>query len=98
MDIPRPELARRKRRQRILTASLLLLILAAVTFALSRLKPAAPSVEGGSITRGTRSKQGEAAPRGVRGNGTLVPEDIRWITTINAGRIDNVLVLLPARR
>jgi HlyD family secretion protein len=37
-------------------------------------------------------KRGELI-REVRGNGTLVPEDIRWITTINAGRIDSVLVL-----
>jgi HlyD family secretion protein len=37
-------------------------------------------------------KRGEFL-RQVRGNGTLVPEDIRWITTVNAGRVDSVLVL-----
>jgi HlyD family secretion protein len=31
--------------------------------------------------------------RQVRGNGTLVPEDIRWIPTINQGRVERILVL-----
>jgi HlyD family secretion protein len=35
--------------------------------------------------------------RQVRGNGTLVPEDIRWIPTINAGRVESILVLPGAR-
>jgi HlyD family secretion protein len=91
MDIARPEIARRKRRQRLITAALTLVLLAVITFALARLKPAAPSVDAGSVTRDT-VKRGEVL-RQVRGNGTLVPEDIRWITTINAGRIDAVLVL-----
>jgi len=29
----------------------------------------------------------------VHGNGTLVPEDIRWIPTISAGRVESILVL-----
>jgi HlyD family secretion protein len=37
-------------------------------------------------------KRGEML-RDVRGNGTLVPEDIRWISTVNAGRIGQILVL-----
>jgi HlyD family secretion protein len=35
--------------------------------------------------------------REVRGNGTLVPEDIRWIPTISAGRVERILVLPGAR-
>jgi HlyD family secretion protein len=90
MDIPRPEIARRKRRQRIIGGVITVVVLAIVTFAFSRLKPAAPAVDGGSLSMDV-VKRGELL-REVRGNGTLVPEDIRWITTINAGRIDSVLV------
>src|SRR5437773_12329127 len=35
--------------------------------------------------------------RQVRGNGTLVPEDIRWIPTVNAGRVERILVLPGVR-
>ena len=33
------------------------------------------------------------APVRVRGNGTLIPEDIRWIPTVNAGRVERIIVL-----
>lgn len=91
MDIPRPEIARRKRRKRLITSVLSLVALGVITFAFSRLKPAPPSVDGGSLLMDT-VKRGELL-RQVRGNGTLVPEDIRWITTINAGRVESVFVL-----
>jgi HlyD family secretion protein len=65
--------------------------MATVTLGLSRLKPAAPLVEKSSIWMDT-VKRGEML-RQVRGNGTLVPEDIRWIPTINAGRVERILVL-----
>jgi HlyD family secretion protein len=90
MDIPRPEIARKKRRQRLITGAISLVVIAIITLALARLKPAAPTVEGGPVI--DTVKRGELL-RQVRGNGTLVPEDIRWITTISAGRIDSVLVL-----
>jgi Multidrug resistance efflux pump len=35
--------------------------------------------------------------RQVHGNGTLVPEEIRWIPAANAGRIESILVLPGAR-
>ena len=31
------------------------------------------------------------------GNGTLVPETIRWIPTVNAGRVERILVLPGTR-
>ena len=68
-----------------------MLALAVVTVALSRLQPAAPLVEKSSIWMDT-VKRGEML-RQVRGNGTLVPEDIRWIPTVNAGRVEQILVL-----
>lgn len=53
---------------------------------LIRLKPAAPTVEASTIYRDT-VRQGEMVLE-VRGPGTLVPEDLRWITAVTAGRVE----------
>jgi HlyD family secretion protein len=91
VDIPRPDVARKRRRKRLLQASLGLIALAAVTVGLSRLEPAAPSVDKSQIWPDT-VKRGEML-RQVRGNGTLVPEEILWIPTINQGRVQRICVL-----
>ncbi|MBI2929236.1 MAG: efflux RND transporter periplasmic adaptor subunit [Verrucomicrobia bacterium] len=90
MDIPRPDQARKRRRKRILWGSASLLTLVLVTVGLSRLEPAAPTVEKSSVLMDT-VKRGEL-PRQVRGNGTLIPEEIRWIPAQNAGRVERILV------
>ena len=90
MDIPRPDQARKIRRRRILFLLTGVVVISLITVGLARLKPAAPSVEKGSLLIDT-VKRGDFT-REVRGNGTLVPEDIRWIPTINAGRVERVLV------
>ena len=69
--------------------------LAVVTIGLSRLQPAVPGVDKSTLFMDT-VKRGEML-RQVRGNGTLVPEDIRWIPTVNAGRVERILVLPGAR-
>ena len=82
MDKPiAPEVLRRRKQRRWLTGALTVITLALVTLALSRLQPAAPVVERSSIFMDT-VKRGEML-REVRGNGTLIPEDIRWIPTVN---------------
>lgn len=91
MDIARPEIGRRRRRQRLVLGTVALLALAAVTLALSRLKPAAPAVDKAQVWTDT-VKRGDI-PRQVRGNGTLVPEEIHWIPAITPGRVDRILVL-----
>src|SRR5690242_15922619 len=91
MDIPRPNEARKRRRRRIIYGSLGLVALALVTVGLARLKPAAPSVEFSSVYPGT-VKRGSML-RDVHGNGTLLPQDIRWIPAMNTGRIENLYVL-----
>jgi HlyD family secretion protein len=91
MDIPRPNEARRKRRRRILLAGVGLVAVALVTVGLARLKPPAPSVDGGSVYPGT-VKRGPML-RDVHGNGTLLPEEIRWIPAMNAGRVETINVL-----
>src|SRR5580692_12412831 len=77
MDIARPSNARRKRIKQVAYAGAGLVAVLLITLGLSRLKPAAPSVEGATVWRDT-VKRGPML-REVRGLGTLVPEDIRWI-------------------
>ncbi len=91
MDIARPELARKRRRRRIVYSTLGLIALGAVTLGLARLKPAAPSVDKAQVWTDT-VKRGDI-PRQVRGNGTLVPEEIHWIPTTTPGRVERILVL-----
>jgi HlyD family secretion protein len=96
MDVPvSPALKKRRQRHRWLLASGAIVLLALVTLGLSRLQPAAPSVEKSTLFMDT-VKRGEML-RQVRGDGTLVPEDIRWIPTVNAGRVERILVLPGAR-
>lgn len=59
---------------------------ALITMALSRMEPAAPSVERGTLWIDT-VRRGEMI-RQVRGPGTLVPEQIRYISALTAGRIE----------
>ncbi len=91
MDIARPEFARRKRRRRIILTICSLVALAIITRGLQQLKPAAPSVEFSGLYPDT-VKRGPML-RQVRGNGTLVPEEIRWIPTTSSGRVEKILVL-----
>jgi HlyD family secretion protein len=85
MDIPRPELARRRRIRRIIYSAIGLVAVVSVTFGLSRLKPAAPTVDGGTVWRDV-VKRGPMLLE-MRGLGTLVPEDILWIPATTDGRV-----------
>src|SRR2546428_12077469 len=89
MDISRPDIARKRRRKRILYSAIGLGVLVLISIGLSRLKPAVPLVENAYTDT---VKRGDL-PRHVRGNGTLVPEEILWIPTLSAGRVQNILVL-----
>jgi len=86
MDIQRPSNARAKKIRRIAYGTLALVLLVGVTYALSKLKPAAPSVDAGTVWSDT-VKRGPML-REVRGLGTLVPEDIRWIASQTQARVD----------
>jgi HlyD family secretion protein len=90
MDVPREGVAAKKRKRRIIiiAASAVGLILA--TFALSRLKPAAPSVDRSSVWIDT-VKKGPMV-RQVRGLGTLVPEEFRWLPTTTEASVEKILI------
>ncbi len=86
MDIQRPSNARAKKIRRIIYGTLAVLFLAGVTVVLGRLRPAAPSVDAGTIW--TDSVKRGPMLREVRGLGTLVPEDIRWIPAQTDSRVE----------
>jgi len=79
MDIARPEFRTQKRRRQTIIAAAAVLAVAAVSVGVSRLKPAAPTVERGTVWTDT-VKRGPML-RQVRGLGTLVPsqEAVRQI-------------------
>ncbi len=91
VDIQRPGYARKKRLLRTLYGALLAIFLLAVTWAFSRLEPALPSVERASVWVGAVERGSMVIE--VRGNGTLVPEEIRWIAAATEGRVERIPVL-----
>src|SRR5215472_317058 len=90
MDIARPDLPRKKRRRRILSAVGALVFIGLVSAGISRLRPAAPMVDTPAFTDSV--KRGEML-REVRGSGVLLPEEIRWITAISPGCVENIALL-----
>jgi len=90
VDIARPSQAKSRRRKRILYSAAGLGAILLITLGLSRLKPAAPTVERATVWIDT-VKRGEML-RQVRGLGTLVPEEIRWIPAITPGRVERLVV------
>lgn len=90
MDIQRPSNARAKKIRRILYAGIAAVFLAGVTFGVSRLRPAAPAVDKATIWT-DEVKRGPMV-RDVRGIGTLVPEDIRWIAAQTDSHVDKIVL------
>jgi len=90
MDIARPNVAKEKRRKRIIYAVITVVVLVAITVVLMRLKPAAPSVEKNLVWM-DQVKRGPMV-RQVRGLGTFVPEEIRWIAARTQGRVDKIVI------
>jgi HlyD family secretion protein len=86
MDIQRPSNARAKKIRRIAYATVALLLVGGVSYGLSKLRPAAPSVDRATIWP-DEVKRGPML-REVRGLGTLVPEDIRWIPAQTDSRVE----------
>src|ERR1700690_4219603 len=90
MDIPRPNAAKEKRRKRIIYGAVAGVVLIGITVLLARLRPAAPTVERNLVWSDV-VKRGPMV-RQVRGLGTLVPEEIRWIAARTQGRVDKIIL------
>lgn len=90
MDVERKDFKKKRRRKRILYGTVTAVALILVTLGISSLEPAAMSVSRqsvwvGQVERGTMVRQ-------VRGPGTLVPKEIRWVTSSVDGRVDERLL------
>lgn len=91
VDIARSsDVLRKKKIRRALYGGAALLVIILITVGVSRLKPAAPSVDRATVWIDT-VKRGPMI-RQVRGSGTLVPEEIRWIPATTQGRVEKILL------
>jgi len=90
MDIARPSNLRQRRIRRAAFIAVGLVAVGSVSVVLARLRPAAPTVERSVIWPDT-VKRGPMV-RQVRGLGTLVPEDIRWIPATTQGRVERIVL------
>src|SRR5580765_8388851 len=91
MDIKRdPAVLRKKKIRQAIFIGLGVVVLIGVTVAVSRLRPAAPSVPRSSVWLGT-VKRGPMI-RNIHGAGTLVPEEIRWIAATTVGRVEKIVL------
>ena len=91
VDIARdPSYARNKKIRRGAFAGVGVLIIVLVSVALAQMKPAAPTVERATVWVDT-VKRGPMV-RQVRGLGTLVPEDTRWLPATTEGRVERIVL------
>ena len=96
MDVKRdPAILKKKQQRRAIIGVVVAAGIVAVTVAVSQLQPAAPTVARSSVYTGT-VKRGSMV-REVRGAGTLVPEDIRWLTTTATGRVERIVLQAGAQ-
>ena len=93
MDIQRPESVKQaKKRRQYIVGGAAILVVGAVSVALSQLQPAAPTVERATVWVDT-VKRGPMV-RQVRGLGTLVPVDEarRWVPASTQGRVEKIIL------
>jgi len=91
MDIPRSGQAQKRRVRRTILIVAAIAVISLVTFGLARLEPAAPSVSKETVWIDT-VKRGPML-RQVRGPGTLVPEEVRWISAPVEARVERIPAL-----
>jgi len=85
-----PKILKRKRLRQAILAVLGGVAVVAVSLALARMEPAAPTVERATVLEDV-VKRGSIV-RQVRGPGTLVPEDTRWLPATTDGRVERILL------
>ena len=90
VDIARPDILRAKRVRRIAYGVAASVVVILITVGVSRLEPAAPGVDRDTVYTDT-VQRGEML-RQVRGTGTLVPEQIRWISAITNSTVERIVL------
>jgi HlyD family secretion protein len=91
MDVIRKDAGRKRVIRRIIYITVFVVALGGITFAVTRLKPAAPSVEMATLWPGTVKRGAMRVDR--RGLGTLVPEEKLVVPAQTDGRVDKRLLL-----
>jgi HlyD family secretion protein len=91
MDVQRTGVKKRKVIRWIVTAVVGLGALGGISYAVMHLQPALPSVEAGtvwpdSVKRGPMLRQ-------VHGLGSLVPDEVNWISAVTDGRVEKINIL-----
>jgi HlyD family secretion protein len=95
MDKPRTGFAEKRRMRRTLMLVAAVVVIALITVGIRQIEPAAPPVEKETLWI-EAVKRGEML-REVRGPGTLVPVDIRWISAPVEGRVERIPALPGAK-
>jgi HlyD family secretion protein len=90
MDIVREGARRRRVTRWVIIGTIVVVLVSVTTLVLSRLKPAPPSVDRSVVVIDT-VKRGPLI-REVRGLGTLVPEDTRWIPASTDARVEKIVL------
>ena len=90
MDIQRASNASAKKLRLVVYVAIAVMSVAGVTYGVSHLRPAAPAVDKGTVW--TDAVKRGPMLREVRGIGSLVPEDIRWIPSQTDSRVDRIVV------
>ena len=76
--------------RRIVFGAAAVLLIGGVTYGLSRLRPAAPTVDRATVWS-DEVKRGPML-RELRGIGTLIPEDIQWIPAQTEAQVDRIVL------
>ena len=90
MDIPRIGYRQKKWRRNVLLLLLAAALVTGVSIFVARLEPALPAVDRSSVWIDTVSRG--PLIRDVRGIGTLVPEDVRWIPARTDARVEQIVI------
>jgi len=88
MDITRTGYPERRRRRRWLFIGATVIVIVLITWSVGRLQPAPPSVDRDTVYFGT-VERGQML-RQVRGHGTLVAVEMRWVPARTRGRVESI--------
>ena len=91
MDVQRKGVKKRKMIRWIVIAVIALGVLGGISYAVMHLQPALPSVEAGTVWPDT-VKRGPML-RQVHGLGSLVPDEVNWISAVTDGRVEKINIL-----
>src|SRR5450432_2607412 len=90
MDVQRQGVKKRKVIRWIIFGVIFTGVLGAATYGVRQLKPALPSVEAGTVWPDT-VRRGPML-RQVHGLGSLVPEEVVWISAVTDGRVEKIFI------